>query len=50
MKNVNVKCLICIAVLALTGINPAESFRASAYLVDIAAMGDLVIVGKLLAA
>ena len=44
-----VKCLICIAVFALTVMNPAASFRSREYFVSIAVMGDLVIVGKLLA-
>ena len=49
MKKVSVKCLICIAVLALTVANPAES-RFAPSLTTIAIAGDLVIVGKLLAA
>ncbi|MCZ6676219.1 MAG: hypothetical protein O7E52_03105 [Candidatus Poribacteria bacterium] len=50
MKNVNVKCLICIIVFALTVVNQAESERAAPDLVSLAVVGELVIVGKLLAA
>ena len=42
--------LLCIAVLALAVANPAESRRAAPDLVGLAVVGDLVIVGKLLAA
>lgn len=49
MKSVNVKCLICIAVLVLTVVNQAESHFAPD-LVSLAAGGHLVIVGKLLGA
>ena len=42
--------LLCIAVLALTVVNSAESLRAAPDLVGLAVVGDLVIVGKLLSA
>ncbi len=51
MKGVNVKCLICIAVLALVVVNQAEScVRVAPDVVDLAVGGELVIVGRLLAA
>ena len=51
MKSANVKCLICIAVLALIVVNQAEScVRVVPDVVGLAAGGELVIVGKLLAA
>ena len=51
MKGVNVKCLICIAVLALVVANQAEScVRVAPDVVGLAIGGELVIVGKLLAA
>ena len=51
MKGVNVKCLICIAVLALVVVNQAEScVRVAPDVVGLAVGGELVIVGKLLAA
>lgn len=49
MKNVNVKCLICIAVLALVVVNQAESLRTATDIVGLS-RGHLIIVGKLLAA
>jgi hypothetical protein len=49
-KKVNVLCLICIAVFALTVANPAESRSVMPDLVGFTVVGDLVIVGKLLAA
>ena len=49
MKSVNVKCLICIAVLALVVVNHAESHFAPD-LVSLSVGGELVIVGKLLTA
>lgn len=50
MKSINVKCLICIVVLALVIVNQAKSsIRAAADIVDLSG-GHLVIVGKLLAA
>ena len=51
MKGVNVKCLICIAVLALVVVNQAEScVRVAPDVVGLAVGGELVIAGKLLAA
>ena len=45
------KCLICIAVLALVVVNQAEScVRVAPDVVGLAVGGELVIVGKLLAA
>lgn len=49
MKSATVKCLICITILALFVVNQAESHFAPD-LVSLAVGGDLVIVGKLLAA
>ena len=51
MKSVNVKCLLCITILALVVVNQAESdVRAVPDVVGLASGGELVIVGKLLAA
>ena len=51
MKSVNVTCLLCIAVLALVAVNQADNcVRAAPDVVGLAAGGELVIVGKLLAA
>ena len=51
MKNVNVKRLLCITILALVVANQAESdVRVAPDVVGLAVGGELVIVGKLLAA
>ena len=51
LEGVNVRCLICIAILALVAVNQAESdVRAAPDVVGLASGGELVIVGKLLAA
>ena len=51
MKSVNIKCLLCIAILALVVVNQAESdIRVAPDVVGLAVGGELVIVGKLLAA
>ncbi|RKU13907.1 hypothetical protein C6502_01805 [Candidatus Poribacteria bacterium] len=51
MKSVNVKCLLCITILALVVVNQAESdIRVAPDVVGLAVGGELVIVGKLLAA
>ena len=51
MKNVNVKCLLCITIFALVVVNQAESdVRVAPDVVGLASGGELVIVGKLLAA
>ena len=51
MKSINVTCLLCIAVLALVVVNQAESdVRVAPDVVGLAVGGELVIVGKLLAA
>ena len=51
MKSVNVKCLLCIPILALIVVNQAESdVRAVPDVVGLASGGELVVVGKLLAA
>ena len=51
MKSVNVKCLLCITILALVVVNKAESdIRVAPDVVGLAVGGELVIVGKLLAA
>ncbi len=49
MKSVNVKCLICIAVLALVVNQAKSSIQTAADIVDLSG-GYLIIVGKLLAA
>ena len=49
MKSVNVKCLICIAVLALVVNQAKSSIQTAADIVDLSG-GHLIIVGKLLAA
>ena len=51
MKSVNVKYLLCITILALVVVNQAESdVRVAPDVVGLASGGELVIVGKLLAA
>lgn len=51
MKSVNVKCLLCITILALVVVNQAEGdVRVAPDVVGLAIGGELVIVGKLLAA
>lgn len=51
MKNVDVKCLLCITIFTLVVVNQAESdVRAAPDVVGLAVGGELVIVGKLLAA
>jgi hypothetical protein len=51
MKNVNVKCLLCITMFTLVVVNPVESdVRVAPDVVGLAVGGELVIVGKLLAA
>lgn len=51
MKSVNVKCLLCITILVLVVVNQAESdVRVAPDVVGLAVGGELVIVGKLLAA
>ena len=51
MKSVNVKCLLCITLLALIVVNQTESdVRVAPDVVGLAVGGELVIVGKLLAA
>ena len=51
MKSVNVKCLLCIPILALIVVNHAKSdVRAAPDVVGLASGGELVIVGKLLTA
>ena len=50
MKNVNVKCLLCITILALVVVNQTESdVRGAPDVVGLAIGGELVVVGKLLA-
>ena len=51
MKSVNVKCLLWITILALVVVNQVESdIRVAPDVVGLAVGGELVIVGKLLAA
>lgn len=51
MKSVNVKCLLCFTILVLVVVNQVESdIRAAPDVVGLAVGGELVIVGKLLAA
>ena len=51
MKSVNVKCLLCITILALVVVNQTEGdIRVAPDVVGLAVGGELVIVGKLLAA
>ena len=50
MKSVNVKCILCITILALVVVNQAESdVRVAPDVVGLAIGGELVVVGKLLA-
>ncbi len=51
MKSINVKCLLCITILALVVVNQAEGdVRVAPDVVGLAVGGELVIVGQLLAA
>ena len=51
LEGVNVRCLLCITILALVVVNQAESdIRVAPDVVGLAVGGELVIVGKLLAA
>ena len=51
MKSVSVQCLLCVTILALVVVNQAESdIRVAPDVVGLAVGGELVIVGKLLAA
>ena len=51
LEGINVRCLICITILALVVVNQADSdVRAVPDVVGLASGGELVIVGKLLAA